>query len=130
MWAIQVKHPLFLLTAPLYRLGSALYSGVQGHLAHNLRMSFPMAILGAGAVCVAYLVFLRNWSGVEQALLFTTLYGVSGNMWFFSSLPETYVLTALCTNLALWTVWRTSAEPAPRDIYLAAGANALACFAA
>jgi hypothetical protein len=128
--AIQAKHPLFIAIAPVYRVGAWLFSGLPGNKGHNLAMAFPMAILGAASVWVAYLVFLRNRPQREPAALFAALYGMAGSQWFFSSLPETYVLTAQCTNLLLWFLLRTPIPAGVREIYQAAAINALACYAA
>jgi len=123
------KHPLFIIVSGLYWAAGRLFSWAPAELAQNLRMVFPVALLGAIAVCVAYRVFLRSGANNEQAVSFAVLYGISGTTWLFSSFPETYILTALCTNVFLWFILQTPKERVARYINRAAILNAVACLA-
>ena len=96
------RHPLFALVAPhLYELGQVAYRAIDGHLGRNLTTAFPSALLGGLNVCLAFWLFLLNHPNRRAALGFSLLYGFSTSTWFYSSLPESYVMTAFWTNLFL-----------------------------
>ncbi|MEO8367657.1 MAG: hypothetical protein ABI806_00455 [Candidatus Solibacter sp.] len=126
---LMEKHPLFIVVSGLYWLAGPLFSWAPADIAYNLRMVFPVALLGAVSVCVARLVFLRSGANEQQAVSFAVLYGVSGATWVFASFPETYMLTALCSNIFLWFILQTPRGPVAHHINRAAMLNALACCA-
>jgi hypothetical protein len=126
---LMAKHPLFRVVSLLYWIGTHIFSWAPPILAHNLSMVFPMATLGAAAVCVAYFTFLHNHANREEAISFAVLYGISGTAWLFSSFPETYVLTALCSNLVLWSILGDPKATVPSHVNRTALLNALACLA-
>ena len=124
----RLKHPLFpVVTMPLYQIGSSLYSFVPGSLGENLALAFPCALLGAINVCLSFWIFMENYPKRWLALVFVLLYGLSAATWIFSSIPETYVLTTLCTNLFFGVLlrWKDREDSALRM----AGLNVLACYA-
>ena len=124
MW----KHPLFpVVTIPLYQLGSKLYSPVPGPAGINLALAFPCALIGAINVCLSFWVFMRNCPNRRIATLFTVFYGLSAAVWVFSSVPESYALTALCTTLFLWAFLRWKDDAG--SVLRLAGLNAIACYA-
>src|SRR5262249_13118287 len=125
---VITKHPLFIITLPLYDAASKLYAWVPGFLQHNLIVAFPFALLGACNISVSFWTFMRNYANWQAALGFALLYGLSTATWFFSSFPETYVLTALCTTLFLGLLLPQTERPL--SVPLIAGVHALVCYSA
>ena len=122
------KHPLFVVAMVLYQLVRHILFAAPPVFAHNLAVVFPMAVLGAAAVWIAYYVFLENSYEREKALPFTILYGFSSATWLYSSLPEAYALIAVSSNLVLLSLLRSRTD-APRELNRTALLNALSCFA-
>ena len=121
------KHVLFwVIEAPLYDLGRLVYGAVDGPAGTNLARHFPGAVVGAANVCTAWLLLRRVAGHAGLAAPFLLLYAASGSVWMFSSFPESYVLTALTTNLFLLSLLR----PGPVPVALPALTNALAGLAA
>lgn len=123
------KHPLYVIVAtPLYLVAArALYSWVGGVLRENLALVFPGALIGGANIALSYLIFLRKGSNRWVALCFAVLYGLSTATWIFSSYPETYALTALCTNIFLLMLLYGRSDS--KSVSILAVANALACYA-
>jgi len=123
-----VKHPLFaLITPPLYQLGRLLYSWAPEDLAARLALIFPVALLGALNTALAIWVLEQNDRDRTTANLLGLLYGLCATSWVFSSYPDTYALTALCTTFFLGVLivhLRRGTSMLP-----VAAANALACYA-
>src|SRR5262245_33266159 len=67
---VITKHPLFIITLPLYDAASKLYAWVPGFLQHNLIVAFPFALLGACNISVSFWTFMRNYANWQAALGF------------------------------------------------------------
>lgn len=123
------KHPLYVvIAAPLYHAARAVYSRIAPeHLAENLALTFPVAVLGAVNAGVALVLFQTIGFTAGPALLVLLLYTGSGAIVVFSSFPDSYICTTLFTNLAL-LVWLRDRDL--RHWPLLAAATAFAGFAA
>lgn len=123
-----IKHPLYPAVAvPLYSAAEWMYRPAGRVLGHNLAYAFPSAFLGALNVCLSFLLFMRNGGNWSLALGFALLYGLSTTNWFFSSFPETYALTALCTTLFFALLLRQTEHDS--SVLPVAGMQALASYA-
>jgi hypothetical protein len=121
------KHPLYAIaTRPMYYVATWLYSPGSSNQRANLALAFPGAVLGGLNVALSFWIFRRTRRDTVVTWLFVLLYGFSSSLWVFASFPETYVMTALCTNLFL--AGFVAKRTAGRTLGLSA-LNALACFA-
>ena len=119
-----VKHPFFVAVGvPLHWCGRALFGWIQDPYGTNLSLSFPVAVMGAMSVCLAWLIFRTLGFTRRNALLPTLLYGVSASIWVFSSFPDTYIGTTLATNAFLLCVLLRPQAPVRLSLL-----NAAACF--
>lgn len=124
-----VKHPLFaVVMPPLHAFGKRVYFAWPERQRAQLAAAFPFAFLGAVNVCLALRLLLANIASLRIALPFALIFGLSASSWFFSSYPETYVLTSVCTNLFFTVLLKPA--PLRRRMTVLAVLNALAAYAA
>lgn len=122
------KHPLFYVVGRLlYLVGSQLFKFVSGDIGSNLRVVFPMAVVGALGACINLLLFRRAHGNRFVATAFGLLFALSTSAWVFSSFPDSYPLTALATSLFFAALLLPQEEV--RSVYAVALANAIAGYA-
>lgn len=111
------KHSLFVvIAAPVYQVVRSI-APCGWTTCQNLALTFPVALLGALNVAMAFLVFRRAGFPRGDALLPTVFYGTGLCVWVFSMFPDTPVLLCLLVNAFLFLFlgdpmvrrWRTLA---------------------
>src|SRR2546421_302784 len=73
-------------------------------------LAFPVAVLGALNLLVAHALFRRIGFGEHGAFGPTILYGLAASIWYFAAYPDTYICTALVTNVFLYLCLRHREE--------------------
>jgi len=120
------KYPGYVAIAtPLYYMARWMYRGLPEPHGENLALTFPVAMLGAANVCVAFALFRRIGFGPNSAMLPTILYASASAVWVAASFPESYVCTCLFTNLFLLAFL---ADPELKRWKRLAMLNAITCF--
>jgi len=91
-------HPLtgWLITSYRYFINNLL------HIAYSTTVAkFLFSFFGAINVMIVYRIFLMFFNRYKS-FLFTVCYGFSLSVWYFSSVPESYVISATLYSLYFW----------------------------
>jgi hypothetical protein len=83
------------------------------------------AIIGGANIAAAYGI-ARRFAAPARAMTWAACYGVTGAVWYFASVPESYIVTTLLTTLYLffamrWTGSRRWPDLLAMTVVLAAG---------
>ncbi len=112
--------------SPLLFAGNAVFFALFG--ATDTAARFIPALFGSALILVPAL--LRNYIGRVSALIASALFVFSPSLVLFSREVNGAVIAATCSLAALAFAWRYLDKHAPRDLYFAAAALALALLAA
>lgn len=95
---LSTKHPL-----PVVIIGSAncLLGPFKSRMDARIAVKVTYALFGALSVLLAYSVAERVRLGSRFLLPFALIYGFSASIMYFSSVPETYMITTFFTSLYL-----------------------------
>jgi len=104
----MMKHPIFL---PVMRVFYGIWRGAG--LDRLDAMSAGFALVAGINVALAFIWFKRVWKDKLYALPLVTAYSLLFAVWAYSSLYETYILSALSVNLTMILFW---AKPVTKSI--------------
>ncbi|MBL6960563.1 MAG: hypothetical protein ISR59_05600 [Anaerolineales bacterium] len=80
-----------------------LFPSFEDKIGKNLFMKFPYAFFGALTVTVAFYLSKLILETPSHRLAFTLIYAFSGAILYFSSVPESYIITTFFTALYIYT---------------------------
>lgn len=94
---LALKHSITITFAIVVR---EIAQGLEGFLNKKIIIKAFFAIIGIINLLISWEIFC--FYNKENSLLLTLIYGFSASIWFFSSIPESYIISVLFASLYLF----------------------------
>lgn len=97
---IATRHPVPVYISIFYKRA---FPSLENVIGKDLYVKVPYAFFGALGVLVGFYLSKQILEDPFHVLAFTLIYGFSGSILYFSSVPESYIITAFFSALYIYT---------------------------